>query len=95
MWNVEERLTMTIQFGSEISDKQLQLVQLRILDALTNVRVDWELAANGKSLLYHKGSIGLILFDIVTKLDNPIKDQQILLGPSLFDEITEFVTKQG
>ncbi|MDO9301423.1 MAG: hypothetical protein Q7T89_08565 [Anaerolineales bacterium] len=86
---------MTTQFGSEIFDKQLQSVQPQIIEALTNVRIDWELVAKGKSLLYHEGSIGLILFDIVTKLDVPIEEQRFLLGPSLFDEIVEFVTKQG
>ena len=86
---------MTTQFGSEIFDKQLQSVQPQIIEALTNVRIDWELVAKGKSLLYHEGSIGLILFDIVTKLDVPIEEQRFLLGPSLFDEIVEFVTNQG
>jgi hypothetical protein len=57
--------------------------------------MDWELVAKGGSLLHYEGSIGLILFDIVTKLNVPIEEQRFLLGLSLFDEIAEFVTKQG
>ena len=86
---------MTTHFGSEIPDKQQQLAQSQVLDALTNVRMDWELVAKGGSLLHHESSIGLILFDIVTKLNVPIEEQRFLLGKSLFDEIAEFVTKQG
>lgn len=94
-WNASERLTMTTQFSSQILDEQLQSMPPQLIDALTSVRMDWEAAANGKSLLFHKGSIGLILFDIVTKLNVPIEEQRFLLGSSLFDEIAEFVTKQG
>ena len=86
---------MTTHFGSEIPDRQHQVAQPQVLDALTNVRMDWEQVAKGRSLLYHEGSIGLILFDIVTKLNVPIEEQLFLLGSSLFDEIAEFVTKQG
>ncbi len=42
---------MTTHFGSEISDKQYQVAQPQVLDTLTNVRMDWELVAKGRSLL--------------------------------------------
>ena len=70
-------------------------LQPKVVNALTNVRLDWESAANGKSLLYEKTSVGLVLFDIVSKLNVPVEEQRFLLGPALFDEVSEFVTKQG
>ncbi len=70
-------------------------LQPQLVDALTTVRLDWESAANGKSLLYEKSSVGLVLFDIVSKLNVPVEEQRFLLGQVLFDEASEFVRKQG
>lgn len=94
-WDASERLNMTTNFALQTSDEKHCSVQSQMIDALTNVRLDWELAANGKSLLHHEGAVGLILFDIVTKLNVPLEEQRFLLGPVLFDEIAEFVTKHG
>lgn len=84
-------LTQSIQVPNESRGS----LQPQVVDALTNVRLDWESAANGRSLLYQESSIGLVLFDIVTKLNVSVEEQRFLLGPALFDEITVFVTKQG
>jgi hypothetical protein len=65
-----------------------------IIDVLIKVRQEWELVAEGKSLLHHEGRVGLLLFDIVTKLNISTKDQRHLLGFSLFDEVTDFITRQ-
>jgi hypothetical protein len=70
-------------------------LQPQVIDALANVRSDWEATADGTSLLYQEGSVGLILFDIVSKLNVPVEEQRSLLGSTLFDEITAFVTRQG
>ncbi len=66
-----------------------------VSDALISVRQEWELVAGGTSLLDCESSVGLLLFDIVAKLDIPTEEQRYLLGPALFDEVAEFVTKQG
>lgn len=79
----------------QVSNESRGSLQPQVIDALTNVRLDWESAANGRSLLYQESSIGLVLFDIVTKLNVPIEEQRFLLGPALFDEITAFVTRHG
>ena len=63
--------------------------------ALINVRQEWELVAEGISLLHCESPVGLLLFDIVAKLDIPAEEQRQLLGPTLFDEVAEFVTNQG
>lgn len=65
------------------------------LDVLTNVRQEWELVAEGKSLLQCEGLVVLLLFDIVTKLDVPVDEQRHLLGPALFDEAPNYVTRQN
>ncbi|MBX3039038.1 MAG: hypothetical protein KF758_19155 [Anaerolineales bacterium] len=65
-----------------------------IIDVLIKVRQEWELVAEGKSLLNHEGRVGLLLFDIVTKLNISTEDQRYLLGSSLFDEVTDFITRQ-
>jgi hypothetical protein len=79
----------------QIPNKSCSSLQPQVFDALTNVRLDWESAADGKSLLYQESSVGLILFDIVAKLNVSVEEQRSLLGSTLFDEITAFVTKQG
>jgi len=66
-----------------------------VSDALTNVRQEWELVAEGTSLLHWESPVGLLLFDIVVKLGISAEEQRHLLGPALFDEVTEFVTQQG
>jgi len=66
-----------------------------ISDALISVRQEWESVAGGTSLLHCESPVGLLLFDIVAKLDIPAEAQRHLLGPALFNEVTEFVTNQG
>lgn len=66
-----------------------------VLDALISVRQEWELVAGGARLLDCESSVGLLLFDIVAKLGIPTEEQRHLLGSELFDEVAEFVTKQG
>jgi hypothetical protein len=64
-----------------------------MIETITAIRKEWELVADGKGLLHLEGSVGLILFDIVTRLNVPVDEQRILLGSALFEEIAEFVTK--
>jgi hypothetical protein len=78
-----------------VSHESHSALQPQVINALTDVRADWEAAANGTSLLYQESSVGLVLFDLVTKLNVPIEEQRFLLGSALFDEITAFVTRQG
>lgn len=66
-----------------------------VSDALISVRQEWESVSEGTSLLHLESPVGLLLFDIVAKLDIPTEEQRYLLGSALFDEVTEFVTKQG
>ena len=91
--DASERKTMSQQTATKESDERTRVTHVHIIEVLTNLRTEWELAASGKSLLAHKGSVGLILFDIVTHLNLTIDEQQSLMGTQLFSEISDFVTK--
>lgn len=86
---------MNTQTAFQIPDLQLSSDQTPIIETLTTIRTEWELVADGKSLLNLEGSVGLILFDIVTRLNIPVDEQQFLLGSALFEEVAEFVRKQS
>jgi len=64
-----------------------------VSDALIHVRQEWEAVAEGTSLLHCASPVGLLLFDIVAKLDIPPEEQRHLLGSALFDEMAEFVRR--
>jgi hypothetical protein len=86
---------MNIPTTFQASDIKVASAQIPVIETLTTLRKEWELIADGKGLLHLEGSVGLILFDIVTRLNVPIDEQRYLLGSGLFEEIAEFVTKQG
>jgi len=79
----------------QISKSGSSSLPSNVSDVLTSVRQEWELVAGGTSLLHCESSVGLLLFDIVAKLDIPTEEQRHLLGPTLFNEMTEFVTKHS
>jgi hypothetical protein len=84
---------MNTQPAFQNPDVQPTSGQTPMIETLTAIRKDWESVADGKNLLHLEGSVGLILFDIVTRLNVPVDEQRILLGSALFEEIAEFVTK--
>ncbi len=79
----------------QVSNVRCSSLPPNVSDALISVRQEWESVSEGTSLVHCEGSVGLLLFDIVAKLDIPTEEQRYLLGPALFDEVAEFVTKQG
>lgn len=84
---------MNTQPSFQIPDVQPASFQTPMIETLTAIRKEWESVADGKGFLHLQGSVGLILFDIVTRLNVPVDEQRILLGSALFEEIAEFVTK--
>lgn len=72
-----------------------QSLPTKVLDALIDVRQEWELVAGWASLLHCERPVGLLLVDIVAKLGILVEEQRRLLGSALFDEVNEFVTKLG
>ena len=75
--------------ASKLSDSG---IPASVMNALLSVRKEG--AVTGQtSLLHCECPVGLLLFDIVTKLDISAEEQRYLLGSVLFDEVTEFLQK--
>jgi len=82
-------LTNTSFQASKLSDSG---IPASVMNALLSVRKEWEVAGQ-TSLLRCECPVGLLLFDIVTKLVISAEEQRYLLGSVLFDEVTEFLQK--
>ncbi len=59
-----------------------------VLENLSVLRLEWEAAADGGSLINVSASVGLLLFDFTTKLGLTPEEQSIVLGGRLFNEVT-------
>ena len=81
---------------STFRDQDQTTISLRtkMVESLTSLRQDWEQAAEGKSLIGVNGSIGLILFDLLARLELTPDEGRVFLGTKLYDELTEFMAKQ-
>ena len=53
-----------------------------------SLRLEWETAADGGSLINVSASVGLLLFDFTTKLGLTPEEQSIVLGGRLYNEAT-------
>jgi len=63
--------------------------QLHLIGTLANLRKEWQTAAGNASLLSMRGSVGLILADLVNGLGLPTDIQIEILGADLFQEVQE------
>jgi hypothetical protein len=54
------------------------------VSALTSIREEWEQTVQPEDLLKAQASIGLMLIDIVAKLDLGRKEESGILGPRLY-----------
>ncbi len=61
--------------------------QPHLVGTLANLRKEWQTAAGNASLLSIRGSVGLILADLVNGLGLPTDIQIEILGADLFQEI--------
>ena len=59
----------------------------QIIDALAKVRQEWEQAASGDCLIDVKGSVGLLLADLVVAIGLEPSEQVEALGADLVDEM--------
>lgn len=59
-----------------------------VLENLSVLRLEWEAAADGGSLINVSASVGLLLFDLTTKLGLSPEEQSIVLGGRLYNEAT-------
>ena len=82
---------MTAQLALHILEEPCTGTRAQMLESLVSLRQDWEMAANGESILYIEGSVGLILHDFATKLNLTLEERQLLLGASLSEELSAFL----
>jgi hypothetical protein len=82
------------QLALQFLDSPVAPVKTRVVESLALLRKEWEAAAEGESLLNIEGSVGLLLFDIVNRLELTVEEQRVLLGKDLFDEMASFLTFQ-
>jgi hypothetical protein len=69
------------------TEQQKTLTHSCIIDALVRFREEWEQVAEGESLVDIKGSVGLILFDLVIALALIPNEQAMVLGSDLQAEL--------
>lgn len=55
----------------------------KVISALANIRQEWEESLDGESLIEARGSVGLILGDVVMALSLTSEEQRAVLGESL------------
>jgi hypothetical protein len=65
------------------------MTNANVVEVLTNFRQEWEQAAEGESLVDVKGSVGLVLFDLVTALALRQSEQVQVLGSALYEELRD------
>ena len=77
---------MKVQFVERQSTSPALLDRAATLETLSAFRRDWEAVAEGDSLLDVCASVGLVLFDLTTRLGLSPQEQAHVLGdPLLFD----------
>ena len=64
----------------------------QVIGALTQIRQEWQDAANGNSLLETEGNVGLILADMINHLHLPSETQATILGNELFHELQDLLS---
>ncbi|MBI1792633.1 MAG: hypothetical protein HYR70_00390 [Chloroflexi bacterium] len=63
----------------------------RIISTLTYLRLEWQEATNGASLIETDGKIGLVLADLINGFGLDVNDQCQILGNDLFLELKDFL----
>jgi len=77
---------MDLQFVNHKTRLTVPLDRAKTKSALASIRREWEVAAEGESLVNISASVGLLLLDITTKLEMTVEEQRAVLGPRLYQE---------
>lgn len=67
--------------------------RVQAIATLSRFRQEWQEAANGKSLIEIEGNVGLILADLVNSFGLTTHEQAVVLGPELFEEMRQVLSK--
>ena len=62
---------------------------VEVIQALTDLRQEWEQAADGNSLIKVKGSVGLLLADFSNALRLTQEEQAIALGETMTSQLQD------
>ena len=82
---------MNLQLPRSRKPKVAASDRVAVLPALSALRRDWEVAAEGESLIQVNAPVGLLLLDIATNLGLTQEQQELVLGARLYQEAVERV----
>ncbi len=81
---------MTLQPPLEGLSEPTVRDRLRIVMALAQFREEWQELVNGGSLLKVESPVGLLLADLVDKLELTAQERHVVLGARLTQEVDAF-----
>ena len=61
----------------------------QLISTLSKLRLEWQEAASGESLLNIDANVGLMFADLVNAFGLSVNEQSLTLGPELFVEMQE------
>ena len=62
-----------------------------VVEVISKFRQEWEQTVEGQSLIEVKGSVGLMLFDLVVALALICNEQVQVLGSTLYQELQDML----
>ena len=77
---------MNVQFLTREATPAIFPEKENVMENLSILRQEWEQAADGVSLINIPASVGLLLFDVTTRLGLTQEEQTQVLGDQLFNE---------
>ncbi len=64
---------------------------VKVIESLTHMREEWEMAADGNSLLKVKGSVGLMLADFANALGLTTQEQSTVFGETMTSQLQDIL----
>ena len=78
---------MNVRFLIRETTQPVLLERMSVLENLSALRQEWEQAVDGTSLINIPAPVGLLLFDVTTRLGLTQEEQTQVLGDQLFKEV--------
>jgi len=66
-----------------------------VIASLIGIREEWEVAAEGQSLVNTKGSVGLLMFDLVSAIGLTQEEKTQVLGDQLLGDVQDKISISG
>lgn len=74
-----------------LSDETPQSERLKVIQAIGEIRQEWQAIANERELISIHVSIGLLLSDIADRLNLTPQERHAMLGAKLIKEVRAFM----